>query len=156
MNKLKVVVYAIAKDESKYVNKWVSSMSEADEIIVLDTGSTDDTVELLKKQNVKVYESKISPWRFDTARNKSLSYVANDADICVCTDLDEVFVSGWRKILEENWEPGITTRARYNYNWKLDEENNPLVSFCINKIFTSHFIIYLCCFIHISLKNFMF
>ena len=134
MNKLKVVVYAIAKDESKYVNKWVSSMSEADEIIVLDTGSTDDTVELLKKQNVKVYESKISPWRFDVARNKSLSYVANDADICVCTDLDEVFVSGWRKTLEENWEPGITTRVRYNYNWKLDEENNPLVSFWINKI----------------------
>ena len=49
---MKVIVYAIAKNEAHFVNRWVDSMQEADEIIVLDTGSTDDTVEKLKKRNV--------------------------------------------------------------------------------------------------------
>ena len=49
---MKVIVYAIAKNEEKFVDRWVDSMQEADEIIVLDTGSTDKTVEKLKKRNV--------------------------------------------------------------------------------------------------------
>ena len=131
---MKVIVYAIAKNEAHFVNRWVDSMQEADEIIVLDTGSTDDTVEKLKKRNVKVYEKKIYPWRFDTARNEALALVPKDADICVSTDLDEVFVPGWREILEKNWQEQNPTRARYTYNWKLDEQNNPRVTFLANKI----------------------
>ena len=134
MEKLKVVVYAISKNESKFVSRWVNSMKEADEIIVLDTGSEDDTVAKLKELGVKVYEHVFYPWRFDTARNESLSYVPKDTDICVCTDLDEVFEPGWREILEREWVKENPTRARYNFNWKLDEENRPCVNFWINKI----------------------
>ena len=98
---MKVIVYAISKNEEKFVDRWVNSMQEADEIIVLDTGSTDHTVEELKKRGVIVYQETIFPWRFDTARNESLAKVPKDADICVATDLDEVFVPGWRAVLEE-------------------------------------------------------
>ncbi len=132
MKKLKVIVYAISKNESQFVDRWVNSMKEADEIIVLDTGSEDDTVAKLRENNVTVYEEKINPWRFDVARNKSLDKVPEDADICVCTDLDEVFLPGWRETLETMWQDE-TTRARYNYNWKL-EGDEPKVSFWINKI----------------------
>ena len=45
---------------------------------------------------VNVSEKIITPWRFDVARNESLKLVPNDADICICTDLDEVFEKGWR------------------------------------------------------------
>ena len=134
MEKLKVVIYAISKNESKFVSRWVNSMKEADEIIVLDTGSEDNTVAKLKELGVKVYEHVFYPWRFDTARNESLSYVPKDTDICVCTDLDEVFEPGWREILEREWVKENPTRARYNFNWKLDEENRPCVNFWINKI----------------------
>ena len=134
MEKLKVVVYAISKNESKFVSRWVNSMKEADEIIVLDTGSEDNTVAKLKELGVKVYEHVFYPWRFDTARNESLSYVPKDTNICVCTDLDEVFEPGWREILEREWVKENPTRARYNFNWKLDEENRPCVNFWINKI----------------------
>ena len=134
MEKLKVVVYAISKNESKFVSRWVNSMKEADEIIVLDTGSEDNTVAKLKELGVKVYEHVFYPWRFDTARNESLTYVPKDTDICVCTDLDEVFEPGWREILEREWVKENPTRARYNFNWKLDEENRPCVNFWINKI----------------------
>ena len=33
--KYKVIVYAIAKNEESFVDRWVDSMSEADEIYVL-------------------------------------------------------------------------------------------------------------------------
>lgn len=130
---MKICVYAISKNEEKFVDRWVHSMKEADEIYVLDTGSTDDTVKKLKNLGVKVTTAIIDPWRFDEARNKSLSLVPQDTDICVCTDLDEVFESGWREILESAWQE-TTTKARYNYNWSLDENNKPIINFYIEKI----------------------
>jgi len=133
MSKYKVSVYAICKNEEKFVDRWYESMKEADEIYVLDTGSEDNTVEKLKEKGINVFVEKIIPWRFDVARNKSLDLVSNDTDICVCTDLDEVFEFGWREKLEENWEKD-TTRGIYNYNWSFDKYNNPSVSFYIEKI----------------------
>lgn len=134
---MKICVYAITKNEEKFVSRWYESMKEADEIYVLDTGSTDNTVIELKKRNIHVREEVITPWRFDVARNKSLDLVAEDADVCVCTDLDEVFSPGWRKALENAWQEN-TTRARYNYNWKLDEFNRPVVNFYIEKMHKRH------------------
>ena len=133
MNKYKVCVYGICKNEEKFVKRWYESMKEADAIFVLDTGSTDNTVKLLKEFGVNVRTSKIEPWRFDVARNKSLDLIPDDYDICVCTDLDEVFEKGWRKYLEDSWV-GSTSRARYNYNWSLDDNNRPLVNFYTDKI----------------------
>ena len=132
MKKYKVCVYAITKNEEKFVKRWVESMSEADAIYVLDTGSTDSTVKLLKELGVNVVSKTINPWRFDVARNESLMLVPDDADICVCTDLDEVFDKGWRKELEKIWKNN--TRVRYNYNWSFDQYGNPAVNFYIEKI----------------------
>lgn len=130
---MKICVYAISKNEEKFVKRWYESMKEADEVFVLDTGSTDNTVDELRKLGVNVFKKEIIPWRFDVARNESLNLIPDDYDICVCTDLDEVFESGWRKKLEKLWKNGIT-RLAYNYNWKLDENNKPLVNFYIEKI----------------------
>ena len=134
---MKICVYAISKNEEKHVKRWFESMKEADEIYVLDTGSTDNTKELLEKLGVKVTRKIINPWRFDTARNLSLELIPLDTDICICTDLDEVFEPGWRKQLEEQWTTS-TTRAKYNYNWSLDKNNNPIINFYIEKIHTRH------------------
>lgn len=137
MSKYKVCVYAICKNEEKFVSRWVESMSEADEIYVLDTGSNDKTVKALKKLGVNVKKKIIKPWRFDIARNESLKMVPDDTDICVCTDLDEVFEKGWRKKLERIWKKN-TTRLAYNFNWSLDSDNNPLVNFFIEKMHNRH------------------
>lgn len=133
MNKYKVCVYTICKNEEKFVDRWIDSMKEADEIYVLDTGSTDNSIKKLKKRGVHVKKEIINPWRFDTARNISLDMVPKDTDICVCTDLDEVFIKGWRKKLEDVWNKD-SNRCRYTYNWSLDEKNNPKVSFLYEKI----------------------
>ena len=133
MNKYKVCVYAISKNEEKFVERWFNSMKEADKIYVLDTGSKDKTIKKLKKLGVNIKRKKIKPWRFDVARNESLKLIPKDFDICVCTDLDEVFVKGWRKKLEEIWDKD-TNRLAYNYNWLLDKNNNPKINFYIEKI----------------------
>ncbi len=133
MNKYKVCVYAISKNEEKFVKRWVESMKEADDIYVLDTGSTDNTVKLLEELGVHVTVEAIDPWRFDVARNKSLDLVPLDTDICVCTDLDEVLESGWRQRLENVWNEKVD-RVRYTYNWSFDEYGKPATTFMQNKI----------------------
>ena len=135
MKKYKVCVYAISKNEEKFVDRWYESVKEADEIYVLDTGSTDKTVEKLKSHNVNVLVIEIIPWRFDVARNESLKLLPRDTDICVCVDLDEVFRKGWREELERFWTED-TTQATYNYNWAFDKYNNPTVSFYYEKMHT--------------------
>lgn len=135
--KLKICVYAIAKNEEKFVDKWMDSMSEADCVIVADTGSVDKTVQKLTERGATVSSIKVDPWRFDTARNMSLALVPEDADICVCTDLDEVFDAGWRDTLEAAWQDG-THIAQYLYNWRLKPNGEPDVQFWYFKIHTRH------------------
>jgi len=75
----------------------------------------------------------ITPWRFDVARNESLKMVPQDADVCICLDLDEVIEEGWRKEIENIWKPNLT-RLKYNYNWSFDQNGNPAVNFYSEKI----------------------
>ncbi|ACV63878.1 glycosyl transferase family 2 [Desulfofarcimen acetoxidans DSM 771] len=133
MNKLKVCVYAICKNEEKFVDRWVDSMCEADIIIVTDTGSTDNTVEKLRQRGVTVYINVIKPWRFDKARNSCLEQIPGDVDICVSTDLDEVFEAGWRENLEKSWIEGAT-RANYYYAWSFCPDGTPGVTFHYDRI----------------------
>jgi tetratricopeptide (TPR) repeat protein len=108
-------------------------MKEADKIFVLDTGSTDKSVELLKKRGVNVEVKKYDFWRFDVARNASLDMIDKDADICVCTDIDEVFNKGWRKKIEKTWKKD-TSRLYYKLNTHIDKNNKPGTSLYISKI----------------------
>ncbi len=137
MGNYRVCVYAIAKNEEQFVRRWVTSMREADEIYVLDTGSTDQTVELLTGLGVHVTKEEIHPWRFDTARNRSLALVPEDCDICVCTDLDEFFTPSWREQIERAWQAGAT-RVRYRYVWNYLPDGREGTVFWPDKIHARH------------------
>ena len=114
--RLKICVYAICKNEEKFVDRWVEALEdEADYVVVLDTGSTDSTVEKLKAYEpfvtVKQYDyfKESGIFRFDRARNDSMKLIPNDTDICVVFDLDQIPQSGWSEIIREevaagNWE----------------------------------------------------
>lgn len=132
----KICVYAICKNEYQFVDKWLTSMSEADYIVVLDTGSTDGTYEFLQS-DIRVHrvEQKIiTPWRFDVARNESMQLIPEDANILVCTDLDEVFEPGWASILRSKWIEGFHKRAIYKYTWSHADDGTPLRTFQYDKI----------------------
>lgn len=131
--KYKICVYAIAKNEEKFVDRWFNSVKEADYIYVLDTGSTDNTVDKLKELGVVVNQKIIDPWRFDVARNEALKMVKDDVDICVSIDLDEVLLPGWKDELEKIWDENVT-RLHYTYNWSLDDNNRSIISFYSDKI----------------------
>lgn len=130
---MEICVYAICKNESQFVARWMASMGEADGIYVLDTGSEDDTVDRLRAAGAVVEQQVITPWRFDTARNRSLELVPQTADICVCTDLDEVFHPGWRTALERAWQPGAG-QATYRYTWSFHPDGSEGVVFWYEKI----------------------
>ena len=133
MKQYKICVYAICKNEEQFVDRWMDAVSEADLVVVLDTGSTDQTAEKLRSRGALVYEVAISPWRFDTARNIAMDHIPGDVDICVSNDLDEVFDKGWRAKLEAAWKPG-TTRARYLFTWSHKDDGTPDKKFPLEKI----------------------
>jgi len=133
MSKYKICVYAICKNEEKFVKSWYNSVRDADLVIVVDTGSTDNTVSSLKNEGVTVYEKTFTPWRFDEARNYSLSLIPDDFDICICTDLDEIIEDNWREILENNWQKD-TDRASYRYTWNYNDDGSEGYVFWIDKI----------------------
>lgn len=94
-HKNKVAVYTICKNEINYVNSFMDSMSEADAVFVLDTGSTDGTVEKLRERGAIVFEKIIKPWDFSKARNAILKQIPKEFNVLVSVDLDEVFHAGW-------------------------------------------------------------
>lgn len=131
--KYKISVYTITKNEEKFVEEWVENMSEADEIVVLDTGSTDNTVKKLKELGVKVKTKIINPWRFDVARNESMKLISPEMDICISTDLDERFEKGWANAIRENWNDKAD-RGKYLYTWNHDSFGNPKTQIWYQKI----------------------
>ena len=102
---MNIIIYAICKNEAKFAERFMASCEGADGVYVLDTGSTDGTPELLRELGATVQVAVIDPWRFDTARNASLAMLPEDADVCICLDLDEVLCPGWREALVRPWRP---------------------------------------------------
>lgn len=128
---MKIAVYTITKNEAHFIERWASSCVEADYRIVVDTGSTDNTIELAEKAGCITHSIKISPWRFDDARNASLALLP-DADLCVALDADEILVEGWRSHLESL--DSNVTRPRYKYTWSWDSNGSPVLQYSGDKI----------------------
>ena len=122
---MKIAVYSIALNEAKFAERWADCAAEADYRVVADTGSTDDTVALLRGKGVDVQTISIRPWRFDRAREANLALVPADADVAICLDLDEVLLPGWRASLEKAWVPD-TTRLRHPFVWNWTPDGKPL------------------------------
>lgn len=113
---MKIAVYAISKNEEQFVKRFCDSAKDADLILIADTGSTDNTVELAKQHGAIVHQIFVSPWRFDMARDTALALLPADIDVCISLDLDEELQPGWREEIERVWQSD-TTRLRYKFDW---------------------------------------
>jgi glycosyltransferase involved in cell wall biosynthesis len=82
----------IVKNEEQFLEKCLKSVSDyVDEIIIVDTGSSDITVEIAKRFTDKVY---FHPWEnsFSKARNQALQYATGDWIFQI--DADEELMTG--------------------------------------------------------------
>lgn len=94
----KIVTYTICKNEISHVEDWYNSAKEADGIYILDTGSTDGTLEKLKeleKSDPKfhLYEKSYEIFSFGDAWNTILDKVPEDVDFVVRIDMDQYFLN---------------------------------------------------------------
>lgn len=93
MNKVKgtsISACAIMKNEISHVEAWLNNVRVfAQEIIVVDTGSTDGTNEFLAKQpDVKLINYE---WQHDFAQSKNMALQETTGDWLVFTDADECY-----------------------------------------------------------------
>jgi glycosyltransferase involved in cell wall biosynthesis len=73
---MRLSVIIITKNEEKNIRTCLDSIAWVDEIIVLDSGSTDATVAICKQYSDKVYET---DWiGFGQQKNRALKYASGD------------------------------------------------------------------------------
>jgi glycosyltransferase involved in cell wall biosynthesis len=155
----KFSVVVIAKNEEKTLPRLLESVKGVDEVVICDTGSTDNTIEVAKKYGAKVVEGdfreKIDKEMADTinalarengepdivkegelafnfakARNFAASQAKND--IIFMPDADEIV--DWD--LEEVgrlWND--TDRLEYNFIFAWDKDGKPLIQFLHSKFY---------------------
>jgi glycosyltransferase involved in cell wall biosynthesis len=95
---MKISVCLIVKNEETCIEKCLESVKNADEIIVLDTGSTDKTGDIVRKYTDKYYPNEYK-WEdsFCKARNYALSKCSGDWILSI--DADEILeLGGMEKI----------------------------------------------------------
>ena len=86
---LKISACAIVKNEEGNLPRWLACAKElADEMVVVDTGSTDRTAELAREAGASVYSFE---WRKDFAAAKNFALRKAKGDWIVFLDADEYF-----------------------------------------------------------------
>lgn len=86
---MKVSACVIVKDEEKNLPRWISSMRRiADELVVVDTGSKDRTVEIARAGGAKIFHF---DWISDFSAAKNFAIDKATGDWIVFLDADEYF-----------------------------------------------------------------
>lgn len=128
---MRVAVYTIALNEAQEVAGWLKATAGADYRLVVDTGSSDDTMKLLREGGAHVSSATVRPWRFDDAFNIALGLLPADVDVCFRVDMDERPRPGWRAVIDREWTEGLCT-LRYPYWWSRE------LSFYTDKVHARH------------------
>ena len=85
-----ISVTILTKNSSKYINKALSQCSKFDEVVVLDNGSTDDTLDIASSfYNVKIYKCEFEG--FGKMHIKAENYAKNDWILSI--DSDEIITN---------------------------------------------------------------
>ena len=129
-NRPRYAVYGIYRNEEKFIERFLNSVKDADEIVMCDTGTTDKTNEIIEgfmqrnpEVNLRPYAISVSPWRFDDALNAALALVGGDMDVCIKVDADEMLMEGWRSVLDAHWDIRYT---RYYHKFQTDWGNGSI------------------------------
>src|SRR3954447_17656105 len=96
---MKVALCLIVKDEAENLPRCLASVAGvADEIIVGDTGSSDDTVAIAERAGARVMHV---PWESDFAKARNAVLGVATSDWIVSLDADEELTAASAKLLRK-------------------------------------------------------
>lgn len=91
---------ASVRPEETLIGRCITSVRGADQVVVLDTGSSDATKEVARALGAEVHETDpIVPFHFAEARNRALAHAKHDW--CISIDADEVMFAGSMKLIRK-------------------------------------------------------
>ena len=124
----------IVKNEEETIQRCLQSVMDiADEIIIVDTGSTDKTKEVVKNFTDKIYDFE---WidDFSAARNYSFSQATKD--YIMWLDADDIILAedvNSLKLLKETLDPSVDS-VTMKYNVSFDEYGNVTLTYRRNRL----------------------
>ena len=126
MKKLPISVYIICKNEAEHIRRVLESVKDVDEIIIVDSGSSDTTLEIAREYTDKIYYQKWLGFSGQKEYAKNLcsnKWVLNlDAD----EQLSKELKSEIEELLKENKEDGLDIKISSRY---LGKFNHPFSKF---------------------------
>ena len=134
---IKISACYIVKNEEKNLRTSLDSLKDsADEIIIVDTGSTDNTLEVAKSFGAKIF---YEVWQddFSAPRNIALDYA--EGDWIIFLDADEYFTAetakNIRTVIENIGEENIGGLLIHLVNIDVENENRVMDSAFVLRIF---------------------
>ena len=134
---MKISLCIICKDEEKKIARCINSVKEkVDEIVVVDTGSTDNTINIVKALGAKVFEI---PWENDFAKARNYAISKCQGHWIVFLDADEYLLDSCLKNLRPCLLKAENDKHECILVELLNEENNKVHStFKTIRIFKNH------------------
>lgn len=119
----------IVKNEEMHIARCLDSVAElVEEMIIVDTGSTDRTVEIVSNYTSKVYSY---PWRDDFSDARNYSFSRASMDYCMWMDADDILEEAEKEKflqLKQSLSPD-TDIVMMKYNTSFDEAGKPSFSY---------------------------
>ncbi len=121
---IKASVYIICKNEEKHIKRVLESVKEFDEIIIVDSGSTDNTLEIAKNYTKNIYHQEWMGFAKQKEYARSLcsnEWVLNlDADEELTIELKNEIIS----TINENKFDGLNIKISSLYLGKFNSEKS--------------------------------
>ncbi|MBE5962444.1 MAG: glycosyltransferase [Lachnospiraceae bacterium] len=119
----------IVKDEEKRLGQCLKSIKDiVDQIVIVDTGSTDHTKEIATEYTTDVYDFK---WIDDFAAARNYSFSKAECDYILWLDADDILLTDDAdklKELKERLGPDVDG-VTFLYHYAFDEEKKPTLVF---------------------------
>ncbi len=119
----------IVKNEEMHIARCLDSVADlVEEVIIVDTGSTDRTVEIASRYTSHVYSY---PWKDDFADARNYSFSKASMDYCMWMDADDILEETEKDKflrLKQSLSPE-TDIVMMKYNTSFDEAGKPSFSY---------------------------
>lgn len=133
---MKFSLCMIVRDEEAVLSRCLESAKNlADELVIVDTGSTDQTVEIAKRYTEHVY---FLPWQDDFSLARNYAFSKASGDYLLWLDADDVIppcsqaqIASLREFIEKELPDMLTCP----YEVGFDENGNPALTYFRERFF---------------------